>query len=271
MTNEHNSPGDEPSTPQASEIVYLEIRSRIMNGQLKMSEKLTQSQLCEEFSVSRTPVREALRRLEQERLVESTPNSGARVRELDLDEVEGVYASRILLDTFAARYTLPLLDSADITTLERHLLEMTDAAVRRDNDAFERPHRAFHAILVSKTYPALSTLITELGERTERFRRIFRAQDSVRWETGHDEHRTIYAAVADRDADTLVRLLATHLATTALYVITGADPTRGGLFIRRAHSQATGDQTAPDDSLLAAALRLRPQAGSLESRLNRDA
>lgn len=57
---------------------------------------------------------------------------------------------------------------------------MTAAVAAQDHDAFEVPHRKYHALLVSKTVPALSTVIAELNERTERFRRIFR-QDSVSW------------------------------------------------------------------------------------------
>lgn len=140
----------EPAPLSQVERVYRIIREAIINGDYAPGSPLRLQELSEAHDMSFIPVREALRRLEAERLVETTPNKGARVAELSMEDIVDAYRTRIVLEVDALRRAYPRIDAGVIAEARR----MKDEMVRRFNkgqpSGFDM-HRAIHFILYERS------------------------------------------------------------------------------------------------------------------------
>jgi len=210
---------------------------------------LSQLRLSRALGVSRTPLREALRMLEEEGLIDAEPNQRPRVKGFNSSDLEFVYSTRILLESFAAALTIPTLMPEDIRTAEEALSSMRSATQHEDFAEWRRAHREFHRVLVSGAGDQHVEQIEDLAERAERYLRFYQLRDTRSWWSRNTaaEHREMLDAVAGgheggRDG---VAAIGRHLARTALWVIAEAEPERDPLPIRlalqMALSAATGD------------------------------
>src|SRR6185437_12236993 len=127
--------------------VYKHLRQQIRNGILPPGTILSQVQLAQQLGVSRTPLREALRLLQEERLVVAEHNHRVRVADINLQELESLYASRIMLESLALALTIPLLCENDFDALDQSINVMCAASTQGDTDAWEQGNRQFHALL----------------------------------------------------------------------------------------------------------------------------
>jgi DNA-binding GntR family transcriptional regulator len=187
--------------------VYAAVRTRILDGDLPRGAKLRQEALAEELGVSRTPLREALRRLAAEGLVQFHPNRGARVAELTLSAVRAAYEARLVFEPGAARLAA-----------QRHPRKQLDAmrlAVRAERaggetrDAYAAS-RAFHLALArasgNEYLVKLAESLWHPGLADAIFDRQARQPGSLDGDA--EEHEAIAAAIADGDgtrAETLTR------------------------------------------------------------------
>src|SRR5215472_17054183 len=110
----------------STEVVHDRLRNAILRGELDPKVPLSQVQLAARLGVSRTPLREALRMLQREGLIDSEPNRRVRVAELSVADLEQQYASRVLLEALAVRLTLPVYTDDDLAELRRALARMTE-------------------------------------------------------------------------------------------------------------------------------------------------
>src|SRR5690348_11668607 len=152
--------------------VYDYLRKRILDGTLPPGTILSQVQLAQELGVSRTPLREALRLLQEERLVLAEHNHRVRVADINLEELETLYASRIMLEPLAVALTIPQLTASDLDALARTLTDMTEASARHDPDAWEAANGRFHALLVIHAEERMRASIKQSIEASERYCRI---------------------------------------------------------------------------------------------------
>jgi DNA-binding GntR family transcriptional regulator len=120
---------------------------------------LSQLQLSRALGVSRTPLREALRMLQEEGLVDAEPNQRARVKGFDSSDLESVYSTRILLESFGVAVTIPTLGAEDIDKAEKALSRMRTATRNEDFAEWRRAHREFHLVLVRGAGEQLVQLI----------------------------------------------------------------------------------------------------------------
>src|SRR5437660_11124673 len=104
--------------------VYEHLRRRILDGTIPPGTVLSQVQLAQQLGVSRTPLREALRLLQEERLVVAEHNHRVRVAGFNLEELESLYASRIMLETLALALTIPRLSQGELDALALALDDM---------------------------------------------------------------------------------------------------------------------------------------------------
>ncbi len=199
---------------------------------------LSQVPLSRALGVSRTPLREALRMLQEEGLVAAEPNQRTRVTGFDSGDLEFIYSTRILLESFAVALTVPTLADDGIRTAEKALHRMRAATVREDFAEWQRAHRDFHRTLVQGAGEQLVQLIEVQAERAERYLRFYQLRDTRMWwsRDTEAEHRELLETItqddiAGRDS---VAVIARHLARTALWVIAEADPARDPLPIRLA-------------------------------------
>lgn len=206
-------------------LVYEQLRQAILSGELRAGDEIAQVDLAKRLGAGRTPLREALRVLQEEGLVTSEPNRRVAIAEFSIEDIEELYVIRIALESVAVRETVPTLSPEQIGALEGSLATMTHFADRNDLDRFQPPHRQFHATLISAAGPRMTRLISQLSDHAERYRRAY-----MRWEPATDihdmstdEHRAILDAASQGEAELTVDRLVAHYVRTALAVIARLD------------------------------------------------
>jgi DNA-binding GntR family transcriptional regulator len=195
-------------------FVYEELREAILVGDLAPGSVTTQLALAERFDVGRTPLREALRLLQSERLVVDDPNRRVRITPLTATDAEELFIARILLEPAAVRITVPTLTSRDDAEMLGYMAQMDHYEQGEDWIGLREPHRAFHAKLHAAAGPRLVDEITRLFDHAERYR-LRSSPPRRHWKLRQSEHRAILDAAAARDAGRAAELLAAHYAHTA--------------------------------------------------------
>jgi DNA-binding GntR family transcriptional regulator len=127
---------------------YEKVRELILLGQLKPGARVSQVQLAAELELSRTPLREALRRLETEGLVQLDFNRRLRVAPLSVPDLESLYALRILSEPLAVRLSTTVLSERQLAAAAEALADTNAAADQGDEAALLEAHRRFHFILI---------------------------------------------------------------------------------------------------------------------------
>jgi DNA-binding GntR family transcriptional regulator len=224
----------------AAAQVHTRLRQMILDGTVPPGTVLSQVQLAQEIGVSRTPLREALRMLQEEGLVLAEYNHRVRVADIDIGELEYFYASRIMLESLAIALTVPYLSQEDIDRLASTLDHMHAASERRDMESWDEGNKQFHAILSSHTEGHMRETIKRSIDASERYRRIKLQNLARSWEVAEMEHMAIFEACREGNRDAAVELLARHLARTALTVIALADPEYEPTAVRTALRLVTG-------------------------------
>jgi DNA-binding GntR family transcriptional regulator len=204
--------------------VHAYLRRQILEGTIPPGTILSQVQLAQQLGVSRTPLREALRLLQEERLVLAEHNHRVRVADINLEELESLYASRIMLEPLALALTIPHFTEADFDALAQSLTDMSMASAEHDGDAWEAANARFHELLVVHAEERMRASIKRSIEASERYCRIkFQTIPNAR-DVAEAEHAAIFASCCDRNADSAVELLARHLARSSLVIIAHVDP-----------------------------------------------
>lgn len=164
------------ATPRSStrvEHVYERLRANIVLGHHEPGTPLRLNDLVDEYGVSLIPIREALRRLEVERLVESSPNRGSRVATASIDEVEDAYETRRVLESEALTRAWPHLDREVVDETQRLLDGMFDAFSRGEVGEGADFHRRLHFGIWQRADSTwLGHLIRILWSHTERYRNL---------------------------------------------------------------------------------------------------
>ena len=216
---------DLPEARQAIPHVHAYLRECILDGTLTPGTKLSQVTLADQLGISRTPLREVLRMLQEEGLVEIEPNQRTRVAGLDPQELDDVYASRILLETLALSMTFGHFGAAARKEARRLLTAMRRAARGGDFAAWFAAHADFHRVLTAGAGETLQRQLTAFADRTTRYIRIYQLSDPGSWQAAGDtEHAGILEALADGDEAGALTGVAHHLARTALRVLTDCAP-----------------------------------------------
>jgi DNA-binding GntR family transcriptional regulator len=212
----------ELNSGQSFVAVHARLRAAILSGEIPEGAVTSQATLAERFGVGRTPLREALRMLQREGLVNSQPNHRVRIAELSSEDAEELYIMRIALEAVAIRVTVPVLTGADLAELDGLMAQMDHYMKLRDHVGHREPHRQFHYRLVYAAGPRVSEQIDELFDHAERYRRRFGAADS--WEARRAEHQAILDAVGAGDREAAADLLADHYLHTVRLVFGELDP-----------------------------------------------
>ena len=129
---------------QQTDDVYDRVRNAILEGTLAPGSVMSQVALAEELGISRTPLREALRMLQSEGLVEGEPNRRVRVAPMTAQDLEELCIMRIALESEALRLSVPKMTSEDLARLEGHMAEMSHFAQDKDYVRWTVPHHSFH-------------------------------------------------------------------------------------------------------------------------------
>jgi DNA-binding GntR family transcriptional regulator len=185
--------------PRGARAPYELLLQEVLRGQLVPGEVLTEAALAERLRVSRTPVREALTRLEQDGLVKRT-DRGMVVRERSPEEILDIYEIRILLESENARVAAERRSGLDVMTLRRICSEL-ETMDTDDPTAIAEANREFHhAVWRSAHNESLMDLLSRLDMHLARYPTTT-LSDPGRWETSLSEHRMLVDAIDARDGD----------------------------------------------------------------------
>jgi DNA-binding GntR family transcriptional regulator len=190
--------------------VYAVLRARILDGDLQRGVRLRQEALADELGVSRTPLREALRRLAAEGLVEFHPNRGAQVAEVAEDAVRRAYEARLVMEPGSARLAAIRRPAAELATM-RQAIEAERTSV--DRRSAYQASRAFHLALVRASEndhlirAAVSLWVPGVAEAI--YERQAEAADLI--ETDVVEHQRILDAVESGDPELAEALARRHI------------------------------------------------------------
>ncbi|MEV0083058.1 GntR family transcriptional regulator [Saccharopolyspora sp. NPDC050642] len=196
--------------PTTQEFVLGELRRAIVSGELAPGQPIRQDTIAQRLGVSRVPLREALKTLEAEGQVIYQPHRGYSVAELSLSDLLEVYRIRELLESEAAAVATERLTEAGLARITDAQVDVEKAADSGDLVAMIAANRRFHfALLEPAGMPRLLRVVRTLWDATDAYRAVYYNSSTNRERVRH-EHDSIVAAVADRRADDLVRLLDEH-------------------------------------------------------------
>jgi len=201
--------------------LHAHLRRMIMNEELPAGTELNQADLGRRYNVSRGPMREALRLLQQEGLVDMQLNQRATVRELNGNEVDQLYGARVALESLGVRITAGHLRPDEYEAACARLEEMDDALAHNDMPAWIGEHREFHQLCSARAEGPLAEIILSYSERSERYLRYAQNANPNTFAIARAEHARILRLIGSGDADGASALMASHLATTAMLVLKG--------------------------------------------------
>ncbi len=194
--------------PSASEVIAKHLREAIISGHFAEDEPIRQDDIARMFNVSKIPVREALKRLEAEGLVQFLRNKGAVVTRISEPELAQIFEVRVLLEVQAIRLAVPKMTRAQI----ERATAICDEFILDDNvSRWAELNWAFHTCLYEAAQrPFLLNLIRSIHDKVERYLRM-QMSFSEGKERADQEHREILRACADRDAERAAELIEQHI------------------------------------------------------------
>lgn len=198
--------------PTASEYVYNELRKRIFGKKLRAGQRLPEASIARELEVSRTPVREALRRLANEGLVDFVPNLGARLVYPTTEEVEDAYELREYLERLSIRKATQRIRPHELYLLEENILEEEKAFAERKLDDYLRVNIAFHRIIAEASGNGmLAEFVGNILSRIYVYMILFESFFDFDSNPSLEEHRQLIEALRQKDADLAEHLMRTHV------------------------------------------------------------
>lgn len=194
-----------------SEKVYQRIKSDILENKLKPGEKLIEENLANEFNVSRTPVREALKQLDQDGLITYYPRRGSVVSQISMKDAQELYEIREVLEGLAIRRICMEVNSHNIKILENIIKSMDKAIESNDYSSMEKLHRNWtEATLEMTNNELLKSYLLSVTKNLGRLRKIslYRPVQSI---DAYKETKDIYNAIEKNDPDESERLAKLHV------------------------------------------------------------
>ncbi|MFY9513021.1 MAG: GntR family transcriptional regulator [Rubrivivax sp.] len=191
--------------------VATRLRQRLVEGQIAPGAKLNERELSESLQVSRTPLREAIKMLAAEGLVELLPNRGAVAASLSEQDVADTFEVIAGLEAQSGELAAQRITAAELAEIQALHYEMMAAFTRRDLSTYYRLNAQIHTrINAAARNPVLTQTWRTVNARLQalRFRSNF---DEAKWQRAVQEHEQMVALLAARDADGLRRLLLRHL------------------------------------------------------------
>ena len=194
-----------------SDGVYLKLKERIVNGVYEEGFRLVETKLCEEFGVSRTPIREAISQLELDGLAKTLPNRETVVVAITQKDIEDIYAIRMRIEGLAARLAAENMTSEDMKELEEIMDLEEYHTTRKHVDKVLYTDSKFHDCIYrgSKSKILLQTL-TMFHDHIKRARNSSLAVEG-RADEALVEHEGIFQAIRDRTPDLAEELAIVHI------------------------------------------------------------
>jgi DNA-binding GntR family transcriptional regulator len=195
--------------------VYNALREDILSGRYAPGESLIELRIADELNVSRTPVREAIRQLELEGLVESIPNKGVTVKGISKKDMGDIYRIRRVLEGLAARWSVEQITDQELKKLTEVYELMEFYTAKGDIDQIAKLNTEFHDIIFSATKSSILKHILKDFQFYVKWARHESLSVPGRKEEALKEHYAILQAFLKRDADESEKYLTIHVENSS--------------------------------------------------------
>ncbi|MBO6718017.1 MAG: GntR family transcriptional regulator [Rhizobiaceae bacterium] len=200
-----------PAATKNSDVVYRDLRNAIVSMKLVPGTPVVEKEITERYGISRTPVREAVLRLAEERLIDVVPKSGTFVARIPLSVLREAIVARRALEEVTVRAATEKASESQIMEMRAIIQRQRETAEAGSEAAFHQADDDFHAaIAAAGRLPGIWGMIQNIRIQVERYRRLTLPQPG-RMATVVGEHGDVLDAIAARDADEAVRRMNSHL------------------------------------------------------------
>jgi DNA-binding GntR family transcriptional regulator len=232
---------------QLRKMIAERLRAEILEGDLRPGEWLRQEALSRRHGVSQTPIREALKQLAAEGLVEDVPYRGVRVVNLLRGDVEDLYACRALIESRAARFAAANITDDEIDELEELYLQMVRCPVPEGLNEYRELNRNFHAVIIAAS--RRSFLVRNLAQLWSAFPTMLwsnlppvaEVSAPGRDEPDTAEHGEILAAFRQRDPERAARAVRHHIEAACIALLAAME-SQGSKGAQTAKVDASADE-----------------------------
>ncbi|HZK02329.1 MAG TPA: GntR family transcriptional regulator [Anaerovoracaceae bacterium] len=199
-----------PYTVPLSEEIENILRERILKGEYDIGQRIKENSVAEELKVSRTPIREAFKGLEQEGLIVTIPNRGSFALGLTKKDIQDIYAVRILVEALAVEWAVERIKDDEISSLEDIFEKMEFYTYKKDSKKVLELNRAFHEIIYRASGSRfLAQILRSYQEYVEKTRKATVYEKNL--PTILEEHREILVTMRERNADKAIARISAHL------------------------------------------------------------
>lgn len=201
------------------DVVFNTLRKAILTGELKPGERLMEIHLANKLGVSRTPIREAMRKLELEGLVTMIPRRGAEVAQITEKSLKDVLEVRRALDALCAELACERITDEEKAQLKNACAEFEVATKTKDTTVIAKADVALHDIIIKATgNNRLVQLVNNLAEQMYRYRFEY-----IKDESQHprliEEHRIIYESIINKNSDAAAKIAKIHIDNQEISII----------------------------------------------------
>ena len=194
------------------EIIYEHLKDEILSGGIEDGARLIETSIADSMNISRTPVREAIRKLEADGLVLSIPRKGVIVKKFDINDVIEIYKIRQALEVLAVKEAAEHMLESEIKEARYHLDRAELHLKNLENNAFLEDNENFTNVLINASrMPRAIQLIASYREQLGRYRKITLSSDQRKSDV-IKEHSEILKAVELRDSKLAERLVFEHIS-----------------------------------------------------------
>jgi DNA-binding GntR family transcriptional regulator len=204
--------GTVPGRKSLGQHVFENLKQAIIRGEVAPGDRLVESRLADALDISRTPVREAIHKLEREGLLRKLPKGGFTVMNLTREDIEETFGIRCVLESYAARLAAVNYSEEELLPLENKLQEFQRLLDKGQLDELPRINTEFHSLFYALSRsPKLIKIINDLRDQIYRFRKILLKKD--KWaEASNRDHRKMLEAIRQRDVNGVERVVKQHIA-----------------------------------------------------------
>ena len=210
---------DLSATRLMSEEIADILRENIICGNINPGEKVNEYQVAKLLNISRPPIREAFRLLAAEGLITLVPRKGAFVSKMSSREVKEIYEMKSMMESFAARLAIPLLDEKEVSKLDSILNLMKEMIKKNNFKRIQSLNIEFHRKMIKMSKnEKLIRFYESIVLPIRRYQRVGLSAPAS-WETSLQEHRDIVEAIRSRNIELAERLTREHTMAATLRVI----------------------------------------------------
>jgi DNA-binding GntR family transcriptional regulator len=193
------------------EDVYDHLKQAIIDQDIEPGARLVENRIAQMLGISRTPLREALHKLEREDWIEKMPSGGFKVMTLSREDIEETFGIRAVLEAYAARLAAEKHRPSDLIPLEKVMKQFQNCLEKKQTGPLPKINTEFHDLLYAMSdSPRLIKMINQLRAPISRYRQIILKQEAYAAASCQD-HADMLTAMNQRDADRVEALVRSHI------------------------------------------------------------